>query len=296
MASLRILAVRLGSHGLAARDGAASVGGDSRCRFCPGDGIAAERSAAGVRGSFVNVRSNRCVIFWRRLSMIVLQAALRVAIRRRYAGLEHIPCDGGAIVVANHVSKLDSLAIAGFVGAAGRWPRFLAKAPLFGIPVVGRFLVSMRQIPVNRGGADAADALVVAAEAVRAGDVVIIYPEGGTPKPWETPLSKGKTGAARLWLSTGAPVVPVASWGPQNILDPATGRLRLRPRTPVIVVAGPPLELSPGSVGDVSGADPREITEEIMRALRALADGAAEAGRGVVPRRSSAGRGAGNRR
>ncbi|MGR6924396.1 lysophospholipid acyltransferase family protein [[Actinomadura] parvosata] len=245
----------------------------------------------------MNVRSSRRVMVRRQLSMTVLQTVLRLAVRRHYAGLGHIPGDGGVIIVANHVSKLDSLAIAAFVGAAGRWPRFLAKAPLFDIPVVGRFLISMRQIPVNRGGANAADALAVAAAAVRAGDVVIIYPEGGTPKPWETPLNKGKTGAARLWLSTGAPVVPVVSWGPQNILDPATGRLRLRPRTPVIVVAGPPLELSSvpvrsasarsAAVSNGNGADLHGITEEIMRALRSMAAGAAEAG-ALFPRRSVA--------
>nr|WP_240973830.1 lysophospholipid acyltransferase family protein [Nonomuraea sp. FMUSA5-5] len=217
----------------------------------------------------VNSRSDRAPDFWQRMSMAALQGVLRLATRRRYAGLEHIPRDGAVIIVANHVSKVDSLVIAGFMGAAGRWPRFLAKAPLFDVPLLGRFLLRMRQIPVNRGGADAGRVLVVAAEALRAGDVVVIYPEGGTPKPWEDKMRrKGKTGAARLLLSTGAPIVPVASWGPQNILDPETGRLRLRLRTPVTVVAGPPL---PISYEDGSGADLHAVTEEIMRALRRLA-------------------------
>ncbi|MEV4114971.1 lysophospholipid acyltransferase family protein [Nonomuraea sp. NPDC049695] len=217
----------------------------------------------------MNNRSERAMDFWRRVSMRALQGLLRLAVWRRYAGLGHIPRHGGVIIVANHVSKVDSLVLAGFVGAAGRWPRFLAKAPLFDVPLLGRFLLTMRQIPVNRGAADAGDALVVAAEAVRAGDVVVFYPEGGTPKPWESTPPKGKTGAARLRLSTGAPVVPVASWGPQHILDPATGRFRLRLRTRVTVLAGPPLRISQED-------DVRAIIEEIMRALRHLAREAEE--------------------
>ncbi|NJP96024.1 hypothetical protein HCN51_42445 [Nonomuraea sp. FMUSA5-5] len=69
--------------------------------------------------------------------MRALQGLLRVAVRRRYAGLRHIPRHGGVSIVANHVSKVDSLVIAGFVGAAGRFsPRFPAKAPLFDVPLL----------------------------------------------------------------------------------------------------------------------------------------------------------------
>jgi 1-acyl-sn-glycerol-3-phosphate acyltransferase len=79
---------------------------------------------------------------------------------------------------------------------------------------------------------------------------------------------RGKTGVARLWLMTGAPVVPVVMWGPQRIFDVRTKKLRLRPRTPVTVVAGPPLDLSRWAGRDPSTQVLGEVTEEIMLRLR----------------------------
>ena len=69
---------------------------------------------------------------------------------------------------------------------------------------------------------------------------MVIYPEGTTTREPDLWPMRGKTGAARLALATGAPVIPVAMWGPEQLFDPRTSKLRLRPRTPVTVVAGPP--------------------------------------------------------
>jgi 1-acyl-sn-glycerol-3-phosphate acyltransferase len=81
---------------------------------------------------------------------------------------------------------------------------------------------------------------------------------------------RGKTGAARLALATGTPVVPMVSWGAQQIFDPRTKKLRLRPRTPVTVVAGPPIDLSRWA--DVPPTSPvlAEVTNEIMNRLREM--------------------------
>ena len=79
---------------------------------------------------------------------------------------------------------------------------------------------------------------------------------------------RGKTGIARLWLTTGAPVVPVVMWGPQRVFDVRTKKLRLRPRTPVTVVAGPPIDLSAWDGRDPTTQVLGEITEEIMLRLR----------------------------
>jgi 1-acyl-sn-glycerol-3-phosphate acyltransferase len=79
---------------------------------------------------------------------------------------------------------------------------------------------------------------------------------------------RGKTGAARLWLATGAPVIPVVMWGPERLFDPRTKKLRPIPRTPVTVIAGPPLDLSRWDGAAPTAATLQEVTEFIMLKLR----------------------------
>jgi 1-acyl-sn-glycerol-3-phosphate acyltransferase len=208
--------------------------------------------------------------FWRRFAVVVVKPPLLLLTRRNWRGAEHLPASGGVIVVANHVSHADPLTVAHFVHDAGRWPQFLGKQSVFDVPVVGWLLHRVRQIPVRRGTVDAARALDAAVDAVKAGDAVVIYPEGTITKhPALWPM-RGRTGVARLWLATGAPVVPVVSWGPQAIFDPRTGKLRPRLRTPVTVVAGPPIDLSGYSGAPPTATTLYEITETVMLRLRDL--------------------------
>jgi 1-acyl-sn-glycerol-3-phosphate acyltransferase len=109
--------------------------------------------------------------------------------------------------------------------------------------------------------------------ALDAGGAVVIYPEGTiTREPQLWPM-KGKTGAARLALATGAPVIPVAMWGPEKLFDPRTNRFGLRPRTPVTVVAGPPVNLGRWAGATPTRAVLEEMTDEIMLSLRDLLAG-----------------------
>jgi len=183
--------------------------------------------------------------------------------RRTWSGLDHIPAEGGVILVANHVSHADPLTMAHFVYEAGRWPAFLAKASLFEIRGLGWLLRTVGQIPVSRGTTDAVKALDAAIDSVKQGASLVIYPEGTTTREPDLWPMRGKTGVARLWFETGAPVVPIVMWGPQAIFDPRTSKLRLRPRTPVTLAAGPPIDLS--GLGDASLY---EITDHIMLRLR----------------------------
>jgi 1-acyl-sn-glycerol-3-phosphate acyltransferase len=211
--------------------------------------------------------------FWRRFAFIVVKGALIPWTRRTWIGLEHVPVSGGIIFAANHLSQADPVVAAYFVYDAGRWPQFLAKSSLFHVPVFGWLLRMVRQIPVYRGTVDAAKALDAAKAALAHGESVIIYPEGtttGEPDLW--PM-KGKTGLARLALATGAPVVPVVMWGPQRLFDPRTRKLSLRPRTPVTVAAGPPVDLSRWAGSSPSPQVLYEITDAVMLRLR---DGLAE--------------------
>jgi 1-acyl-sn-glycerol-3-phosphate acyltransferase len=206
--------------------------------------------------------------FWRRFAVIVVKPVMTLFTRRTWRGAEHIPRTGPALIVANHISHADPLTLAHYVYDAGRWPQFLVKASVFKVSVVGWLLTRVRQIPVQRGTSDAARALDAAMEVVKAGDAIIIYPEGTTSKEPDLWPMRGKTGAARLALATGTPVIPVVSWGAQQIFDPRTKKLRLRPRTPVTVVAGPPIDLSRWAGTTPTSPVLAEITNEIMNRLR----------------------------
>jgi len=209
---------------------------------------------------------------WRRFSVFLVKPPMLVLTRRDWHGMEHVPTSGGVILVANHLSQFDPFVLAHFVYETGRWPRFLAKASLFTIPVIGSLLRAVRQIPVHRGTANAARALDDAVAAVTAGKAVIIYPEGTTTRDPDLWPMRGKTGIARLALATGAPVVPIVMWGPERVFDPRTNRLRLRPRTPVTVVAGPPIDLlgTAGipAAGSVTNQMFAELTAAVMLRLR----------------------------
>jgi 1-acyl-sn-glycerol-3-phosphate acyltransferase len=223
-----------------------------------------------VRGGIV---AGRRLGLARRFAVAVVKPANWLLTRRRWAGLEHVPRTGGVILVANHISHADPFVIAYFVYEAGRWPSFLAKQSIFDVSVLGRYLQAVHQIPVRRGTADASLALAAAVHGVRRGESVIIYPEGTTTREPELWPMRGKTGVARLWLETGAPVVPIAMWGPEKIFDPRTRKLRLRPRVPVTVVAGPPVDLSRFAGGPVTAQVLNDITDEIMLRLRDLLAG-----------------------
>ncbi|HEX7746047.1 MAG TPA: lysophospholipid acyltransferase family protein [Micromonosporaceae bacterium] len=206
--------------------------------------------------------------FWRRLVVMLVKPVLTVWTRRRWAGMEHLAGQDGTIVVPNHISHADPLVSAHFIYDAGRWPQFLGKASVFRVPVIGWIISKARQIPVERGSVEAARSLDRLTAALKDGGTVIIYPEGTTTREPDLWPMRGKTGAARLALATGAPVIPVVMWGPEQIFDPRTKRLRLRPRIPVTVVAGPPVDLSRWSGKAPTKAILDEMTDAIMLRLR----------------------------
>lgn len=208
--------------------------------------------------------------FWCRSAATLVRPLLVVMTKRDWTGLEKVPATGGVIFAANHMSEFDPFVLAHFVLDSGRWPQYLAKSTLFKIPVAGPLLRAVKQIPVDRGTVDAGKALDAAVAAVERGESVIIYPEGTTPKKGELWPQRGKTGIARLVLATGAPVVPIVSWGAQQVFDPRTRKLRLRPRTPVTVVAGDPIDLSKWAGAEPTAANLYAITDEIMLVLRTM--------------------------
>jgi len=206
---------------------------------------------------------------WYRLALLILRPATNAVFRRDESGQHHIPSTGGCVMAANHISFADPFVAAVFVHDAGRRPRFMGKESVFRIPVLGRIIRGARQIPVFRESADAAHALSAAIDAVRAGECVVIYPEGTvTQDPDYWPMV-AKTGVARLALATGTPVIPLAQWGAQDFLG-RSGRPRLRGRTRVVVRAGAPVDLSRWTGEELNAQVLREATEAVMTALRIL--------------------------
>lgn len=205
-----------------------------------------------------------------RLAAFLVVPASVLMTRREWEGGKLIPPAGGAVVVANHVSHADPLTFAHFVYNNGRLPRFLAKAELFDVPVVGAMLRSMGQIPVLRLTSDAALAFRAAVDAVRSGKIVIVYPEGTlTRQPDLWPMS-GKTGAARIALTADVPVIPVAQWGAQEILYPYVSRPSLWPRKTVRARAGAPVDLDDLRGRPLTPEVLTEATDRIMDAITAL--------------------------
>ncbi len=187
----------------------------------------------------------------------IVEPLLLLVTRRRWRGGENIPVDGGCVLAVNHVSHLDPLTCAHFVYAWGRIPRFLAKAEVFDVPVLGRIVRSAGQIPVRRLSTDASLSFTAAVAAVDEGECVVVYPEGTITRDPDMWPMRGKTGAARIALSSRVPVVPVAQWGAQEILAPYAKRPHLLPRRTIAMSAGPPVPLD-----DLRG---RPLTPEVLR-------------------------------
>ena len=192
---------------------------------------------------------------------------LRGWLRLRYEGLERIPEQGPAIVACNHISYLDPLTNGDAVDRAGRRARFLAKQELFRIPVVGTVLRGAGQIAVARGSRDGSS-LDRAVEALEAGEVVVIYPEGTVTDRADGLPMQGKTGVARLALRTGVPIVPMASWGSREVWQ-KSGKGSLRFGRPILTKIGPPIPTTRDP--DAAATEWRALTDDVMDAITDLA-------------------------
>ena len=186
----------------------------------------------------------------------VVAPPIRAVWRLEVEGAAHLPA-GPVIVVANH----DSLSDPFFLGAALERPlRFLTKRELWRFRVVGWALDGLGGIPVERRRGDVG-AVAAAAQALEQDAAVAIFPQGTTLGPPDRPWQRG---AARLALTTGAPLLPVAIIGADAVLRPGT---RLPRRARVKVVIGSPIV-----VERMSPTIPatRELTERLREAVAAL--------------------------
>lgn len=206
---------------------------------------------------------------WYRAAELALVPPMQLWFNWRLEGLEKIPAEGPVIVAGNHLSYVDPLAHGYFVVKAGRRPRFLAKQELFDARFVGTVLRGARQISVERGTGDRSP-LEDAGRAVERGEVVVIYPEGTTTTTHEDfSPGRGKTGAVRLSLATGVPILPVATWGGQFVWR-RSGRQSLTFGRPIWVVAGEPFDPSERLDSEPDARRLRTLTDDLMGELDKL--------------------------
>jgi len=199
----------------------------------------------------------------------IVKPVLLATTKRRWIDSEKLPAEGGFLLVINHISEVDPLIVAHIVWDHGRKPRYLAKSSLFKNKLLGFFLRAAGQIPVYRASKDAVGAYEAAVAAVHAGQCVVVYPEGTiTRDPGLWPMV-GKSGAARIALATGAPVVPVGQWGAQRLLAPYAKKPDLFPRKLISMKVGDPVDLS-DLTGDQSTRAVNEATTRIMAAITEL--------------------------
>jgi 1-acyl-sn-glycerol-3-phosphate acyltransferase len=192
---------------------------------------------------------------------------LRVWFKPRVDGAHNLP-RGPAIIASNHLSFSDSF----FLGAViSRRLTFLAKSSYFDRPgvkgwLMARFFHGLGQIPVNRVGGTASEpAMDAGVQLVTKGGLLGVYPEG-TRSP-DGRLYRGRTGVARLALATGAPVIPVAVIGTDQIQPPGA---IMPKKAPLSIRFGQPLEFPcrEESLDDLALL--RQVTDEIMREVRHL--------------------------
>jgi 1-acyl-sn-glycerol-3-phosphate acyltransferase len=213
---------------------------------------------------------------WRMVSIILLRPSLRMLLKRDWAGQENIrniPRTSGLILAPNHISYADVFAMALFSYESGRYPVFLAKDAVFQIPVAGSIVRKLGQLPVHRGQTDAALVLKDAERGIADGACVIVYPEATCTRDPDLWPMTAKTGVARLALSTGAPVIPIAHWGAQNVLPYGSKRPHLFPRRVIRMAAGPPVDLSEFRGKPLNTPVLRAATAAVMRDVTGLLAG-----------------------
>ncbi len=196
----------------------------------------------------------------------LVRPELLAFVRFDIKGVAKLPVEGPVIVAANHRSYFDPVALAIALAQRGRVGRFLAKRELFDAPIVGNVMSGLGSIRVDRGsGSDAP--LAAAAEALAAGESVVILPQGTIPRggAFFEPRLVGRRGVAAIARATGAPVVPVGLWGTEEVWPRAA-------KIPQVwsVVHPPTVRVRVGAPVKLSGRSDEANVSKIMRVIEGL--------------------------
>jgi 1-acyl-sn-glycerol-3-phosphate acyltransferase len=155
------------------------------------------------------------------------------------AGVENLPESGGAVIAINHTGYLDFTfaGLPAYKQGLGRKVRFMAKQEVFDNKFTGPIMRSLRHISVNRQ--DGAASYEEAVRHLKDGELVGVYPEATISRSFE--VKEFKSGAVRMAVEAGVPIVPVIVWGAQRIWTKGYPKKLFRPKVPVVVLTGEPI-------------------------------------------------------
>ncbi|ULE34892.1 lysophospholipid acyltransferase family protein [Mycobacterium sp. IDR2000157661] len=195
-----------------------------------------------------------------------LELTARLAIRATgtridYQGLEHLPATGGAVIAINHTGYIDFLPAALAAMYRKRRMRFMIKAEMQDVKMVGWLIKHTGTIPVDRRAG--AGAYAAAVERLRAGELVGVYPEATISRSFE--LKEFKTGAVRMALEAQVPIVPLIVWGAHRAWTKDHPRALGRHKLPMIVSVGEPIAPAATS-GELSVVLRGAMTDLLQRA------------------------------
>jgi 1-acyl-sn-glycerol-3-phosphate acyltransferase len=210
-------------------------------------------------------------LFW--LFGALLLPIISVMVKFRFHNKAKMPTTGPIIITPNHFTNIDPIIIGVASWHMGRLPRFMAKASILRIPVIGWVLRKSGQIPVERGGSTrSSTALKEAKELVSKGRAVIVYPEGSLTRDPDMWPMRGKSGAVRLALELGIPIIPVAHWGTQQVMARYSKKINFFPRHTIDIAVGDPVDLSEFENKALDNKTLNAATEKVMAAITGLVE------------------------
>jgi 1-acyl-sn-glycerol-3-phosphate acyltransferase len=196
---------------------------------------------------------------------------IRFATRYRWHGERRLPAEGPFVLAPNHFTNIDPLVVGTAMFLQKRSPRYLAKASMFRVPVLGPLMRGMGNVPVERSGrTHGSDPIGGGNSLIKNGGGLIVYPEGTLTRDPNLWPMRGKTGAVRIALENDVPLIPMAHWGTQRIMARYSSKIRLFPPSRVDIIIGEPMDLSKYRGRPIDQQLLLEATAELMEIITGL--------------------------
>ncbi|EGD54103.1 lysophospholipid acyltransferase family protein [Gordonia neofelifaecis] len=201
---------------------------------------------------------------YRTLETIAGSIMLAQGVRRRYFGLDHVPTSGGGVVVVNHTGYADFIPAGLGLHRRGRRGRYLIKSEVMDIGIM-RFLVHhAKAVPVDRSAGG--EAYRAAVQALRAGELIVVYPESTISRSFE--LKEFKSGAVRMAAEAGVPVIPTIVWGAQRQWTKGAKRRIGRHRVPIDIEFGRPMTFPPAGDAEIGTEQLRAVMTDLLHRVQ----------------------------